>query len=86
VIPTPLAPAPAPAPADNTRVAQPAAVYHLQHFFNRNKNHTEKQQITTCYFHKTGGISARFCIFAVWKPYKIRKVKTVVYHLQQKNK
>jgi len=61
-------------------------MYHLQHFFNQNKKYTEQQQITSCCFFKTSGVSARFCIFAFGNGRKIRKVKTVVFHLQQKKK
>jgi hypothetical protein len=37
-------------------------------------------------FFKTSGDPVRFFIFALWKRRKIRNVKTVVYHLQQKEK
>jgi len=54
---------------------------HLQHFFNQNKKYTEQQQITTCCFFKTSGVSALFCIFAFGKRREIRKLETVVYHM-----
>ena len=65
-----------------TETLEPA-MYHLQHSLSQSKIRTENQHITTPYFQNEWTNSTRFCIFAFCKPCEIRKVKTVVYHLQQ---